>query len=198
MLPDGSSLASPLTLEDQKLIPNQNGLRWVVKYADKCQDCISDELCVNYNYHQLARNSQLENQQLPHQGEPDTRLTRSLMSHWRTWFTQADVQRLKKLGINTVRVPVRLLFLEQFRVSILTVRRSLATGSSNPSWKRENTIPRVECVALYVYIPLRYRWLLHPLQKEGLQWLREAGIAVILDHHALPGVSSENQMFAGQ
>jgi aryl-phospho-beta-D-glucosidase BglC (GH1 family) len=46
--------------------------------------------------------------------------------------------------------------------------------------------------------PFPYRKLLHSLQKEGLHWLREAGIAVILDHHALPGVSSDNQMFAGQ
>ena len=27
-------------------------------------------------------------------------------THWQTWFTWADVQRLKDLGINTVRVPV--------------------------------------------------------------------------------------------
>jgi aryl-phospho-beta-D-glucosidase BglC (GH1 family) len=31
----------------------------------------------------------------------------------------------------------------------------------------------------------------------GLNMLREAGIAVILDQHALPGVSASNQMFAG-
>jgi hypothetical protein len=28
--------------------------------------------------------------------------------------------------------------------------------------------------------------------------LKEAGIAAILDHHALPGVAAENQMFAGR
>ena len=31
-----------------------------------------------------------------------------------------------------------------------------------------------------------------------MEWLRDAGIAVILDHHALPGVAAENQMFAGR
>jgi aryl-phospho-beta-D-glucosidase BglC (GH1 family) len=31
-----------------------------------------------------------------------------------------------------------------------------------------------------------------------LEWLKDAGIAVILDHHALPGVQAENQMFAGR
>jgi len=31
-----------------------------------------------------------------------------------------------------------------------------------------------------------------------MKWLKDAGIAVILDHHALPGVSSPGQMFAGR
>jgi aryl-phospho-beta-D-glucosidase BglC (GH1 family) len=26
--------------------------------------------------------------------------------HWETWFTQSDVDRLKTLGINAVRIPV--------------------------------------------------------------------------------------------
>ncbi|KAJ1302963.1 hypothetical protein OPQ81_003255 [Rhizoctonia solani] len=34
--------------------------------------------------------------------------------------------------------------------------------------------------------------------KKGLRWLKERGIHVILDHHALPGVASANQMFAGR
>ncbi|KAH9074950.1 glycoside hydrolase family 5 protein [Lactarius deliciosus] len=32
---------------------------------------------------------------------------------------------------------------------------------------------------------------------EGLMWLRDAGIQVILDHHALPGVQTAGQMFTG-
>ena len=39
---------------------------------------------------------------------------------------------------------------------------------------------------------------LHRSQREGLGWLKDAGIAAILDHHALPGVAAENQMFAGR
>jgi hypothetical protein len=35
------------------------------------------------------------------------------------------------------------------------------------------------------------------LQAKGLDMLREAGIQVILDHHALPGVQVANQMFTG-
>jgi len=34
--------------------------------------------------------------------------------------------------------------------------------------------------------------------KRGLRQLKDSGIAVILDHHALPGVASSNQMFAGR
>ncbi|KAI0794399.1 glycoside hydrolase superfamily [Fomes fomentarius] len=34
--------------------------------------------------------------------------------------------------------------------------------------------------------------------QRGLKALKQAGIAVILDHHALPGVQSENQQFAGR
>ncbi|CUA70583.1 Glucan endo-1,6-beta-glucosidase B [Rhizoctonia solani] len=34
--------------------------------------------------------------------------------------------------------------------------------------------------------------------KQGLGWLKSRGIHVLLDHHALPGVSSANQMFAGR
>ncbi|CAE7062410.1 unnamed protein product, partial [Rhizoctonia solani] len=34
--------------------------------------------------------------------------------------------------------------------------------------------------------------------KKGLGWLKKRGIHVMLDHHALPGVSSANQMFAGR
>jgi hypothetical protein len=36
------------------------------------------------------------------------------------------------------------------------------------------------------------------LQAKGLDMLREAGIQVILDHHALPGVQVANQMFTGK
>jgi hypothetical protein len=62
-----------------------------------------------------------------------------------------------------------------------------------------------------VRIPLGY-WIVEPLVNRviehyprggikylanGLDMLREAGIQVILDHHALPGVQSANQSFAG-
>ena len=35
-------------------------------------------------------------------------------------------------------------------------------------------------------------------QVEGLGWLLDAGIQVILDHHALPGVQTPGQMFTGK
>ncbi|KAK7686302.1 hypothetical protein QCA50_010526 [Cerrena zonata] len=63
-----------------------------------------------------------------------------------------------------------------------------------------------------VRIPLGY-WIVEPLVdrkteffprggikqlKRGLQQLRDAGIAAILDHHALPGVQTAGQMFTGR
>ncbi|KAJ3512951.1 hypothetical protein NLJ89_g3223 [Agrocybe chaxingu] len=63
-----------------------------------------------------------------------------------------------------------------------------------------------------VRIPLGY-WIVEPLVnrtsefyakggllelRRGLKQLKEAGIPVVLDHHALPGVASPNQMFAGR
>ena len=40
--------------------------------------------------------------------------------------------------------------------------------------------------------------LMHPHQRRGLNWLQEAGMRVILDHHALPGVQTPGQMFTGK
>ena len=40
--------------------------------------------------------------------------------------------------------------------------------------------------------------LVHLIQRDGLKMLNDAGINVILDHHALPGVQSPNQMFTGR
>lgn len=63
-----------------------------------------------------------------------------------------------------------------------------------------------------VRIPLGY-WIVEPLVdreteffakggihqlRRGLQQLRDAGITVILAHHALPGVQAQQQMFAGR
>lgn len=63
-----------------------------------------------------------------------------------------------------------------------------------------------------VRVPLGY-WIVEPLVnrttefyprggilqlQRGLTQLRDAGISVILDHHALPGVATPNQMFAGR
>ncbi|KAF8810492.1 glycoside hydrolase family 5 protein [Phlegmacium glaucopus] len=63
-----------------------------------------------------------------------------------------------------------------------------------------------------VRIPLGY-WIVEPLVnratefyprggmsqlQRGLSQLKDAGIAVVLDHHALPGVATPNQMFAGR
>jgi len=108
-----------------------------------CQDCIRSEF-------DLTR------------ANPDT-ADQIFDEHWRTWFTERDVQRLRELGINTVRIPLGYWLVE----------------------------PLVEEGEFYP------KGGMHRLRK-GLGWLREAGIAVILDHHALPGIAAENQMFAGR
>lgn len=83
--------------------------------------------------------------------------------HWETWFTQADVDHLKELGINTVRIPVGF-------------------------WIVEALVDRkTEFYARGGLLQL----------KRGLRMLHKAGIRAVLDHHALPGVSSPGQMFAG-
>lgn len=119
---------------------------WVTmggQICSDCRDCIASEFALTQKYPNTA--------------------DQIFDKHWRTWFTRADVQRLKDLGINTVRVPLGY-------------------------WLVEPLVEEGE------YYP---KGGMHRL-KEGLQWLKEAGIAAILDHHALPGVAAENQMFAGR
>jgi aryl-phospho-beta-D-glucosidase BglC (GH1 family) len=36
---------------------------------------------------------------------PDT-VDAKFQEHWKRWFSQADVKKLKQSGINTVRIPV--------------------------------------------------------------------------------------------
>lgn len=108
-----------------------------------CQDCIASEYALT-------------------KANPNT-ADRIFDQHWRSWFTESDVQRLKELGMNTVRIPLGFWLVE----------------------------PLVESGEYYPRGGMRRL-------KEGLSWLNEAGIAAILDHHALPGVAAENQMFAGQ
>ncbi|TEB33243.1 glycoside hydrolase family 5 protein [Coprinellus micaceus] len=81
------------------------------------------------------------------------------------------------------------------------------------SWFAQNDVKQLVAVGINtVRIPLGY-WIVEPLVdrkteyyakggllelRRGLKQLREAGITVILDHHALPGVQAPNQMFAGR
>jgi len=80
------------------------------------------------------------------------------------------------------------------------------------TWFTEEDVGKIVDAGLNtVRIPLGY-WIIEPLVdrttefyprggikqlKRGLQQLRSAGINVLLDFHAMPGVSSSNQMFAG-
>ncbi|CAE6454224.1 unnamed protein product [Rhizoctonia solani] len=81
------------------------------------------------------------------------------------------------------------------------------------SWFTEKDVDAIAAAGLNtVRIPLGY-WIIESLVdrsteyyprggmkhlKRALGWLKDKGIHVMLDHHALPGVASANQMFAGR
>ncbi|KAJ7065268.1 glycoside hydrolase family 5 protein [Mycena amicta] len=81
------------------------------------------------------------------------------------------------------------------------------------SWFNQNDVDALVSAGINtVRIPLGY-WIVEPLVdrqvefyprgglaqlRRGLQLLHAAGIVAILDHHALPGVQTANQMFTGR
>ncbi|KDN33673.1 hypothetical protein RSAG8_13236, partial [Rhizoctonia solani AG-8 WAC10335] len=81
------------------------------------------------------------------------------------------------------------------------------------TWFTEKDVDEIVAAGLNsVRIPLGY-WIVESLVdrqteyyprggmkylKKGLGWLKKKGIHVMLDHHALPGVATANQMFAGR
>ncbi|KEP51496.1 glycoside hydrolase family 5 protein [Rhizoctonia solani 123E] len=85
-------------------------------------------------------------------------------AHWKTWFTEKDVDDIVAAGLNSVRIPLGY-------------------------WIVESLVDR--STEYYPRGGMKYL-------KRGLGWLKNKGIHVMLDHHALPGVSSANQMFAGR
>ncbi|KAI9440858.1 glycoside hydrolase family 5 protein [Lactarius indigo] len=81
------------------------------------------------------------------------------------------------------------------------------------TWFTKNDVDTLKAAGINtVRVPLGY-WIVEDLVDrdtehyprggmkflaEGLMWLRDAGIRVILDHHALPGVQTPGQMFTGK
>ena len=119
--------------------------------------------------------------------------------HWKTWFTKHDVHRFTELGLNTVRIPVRLVSLEVSWISVLTANIKAWLLARRTPRRRGRVLPQgwnaSSCMSPYPFPDTS--GYLHRPQRNGLKWLKNAGIAVILDHHALPGVAASNQMFAG-
>jgi aryl-phospho-beta-D-glucosidase BglC (GH1 family) len=113
---------------------------------------------------------------------------------------------LVDLGINTVRIPVgyiRTLLLLLIKLELLLadrildyrrpcepLGRALSSGRSEASgrYTRSEYILRAYCLT----------FTQPSLQRQGLGWLADAGIDVILDHHAAPGVQTPDSMFAGR
>lgn len=93
-----------------------------------------------------------------------------------------------------------MLFLESSPVAIL-IAFKLGYWIVEPLVERGEYYPKGgmrRLVCFPFHIPLDVARNSDRLQREGLGWLKEEGIAAILDHHALPGVAAENQMFAGR
>ncbi|KAI0029966.1 glycoside hydrolase family 5 protein [Vararia minispora EC-137] len=81
------------------------------------------------------------------------------------------------------------------------------------TWFTRDHVQQLKSVGINtVRVPLGY-WIIEDLVdhrtefyprggivylSQGLQWLKDAGIKVILGHHALPGVQTPNQMFTGR
>ncbi|KIK57090.1 glycoside hydrolase family 5 protein, partial [Collybiopsis luxurians FD-317 M1] len=138
----GVNLGSWLVLESWML--PQGWLDMGGESCDDCSQCIATEWAFGQAKGQAAQNT-------------------AFQAHWDSWFSQTDVNTLKSLGINTVRIPLGFWIVEQ-----LVDRQT-------------EFYPEGGLVALI----------------RGVNQLREAGIVVILDHHALPGVQDANQMFTG-
>ncbi|KIK57091.1 glycoside hydrolase family 5 protein [Collybiopsis luxurians FD-317 M1] len=138
----GVNLGSWLVLESWML--PQGWLDMGGESCDVCSDCIATEWAFGKAKGQAAQNA-------------------AFKAHWDSWFSQSDVDTLKGLGINTVRIPLGFWIVEQ-----LVDRQT-------------EFYPQGGMAALI----------------RGLRQLKEAGIVAILDHHALPGVQSANQMFTG-
>ncbi|KAH9166732.1 family 5 hypothetical beta glucosidase from glycoside dehydrogenase [Lactarius sanguifluus] len=98
-----------------------------------------------------------------------------------TWFTKDDVNTLKAAGINTIRVPLGYWIVEAL------VNRAT---EYYPRGGMKFLVGSAHVLANSKLIPA--------CQAEGLMWLRDAGMQVILDHHALPGVQTAGQMFTGR
>ncbi|KAH9169471.1 glycoside hydrolase family 5 protein [Lactarius sanguifluus] len=89
----------------------------------------------------------------------------------------------------------------------------LITSSSRATWFTKDDVNTLKAAGINtIRVPLGY-WIVEALVNrateyyprggmkflaEGLMWLRDAGMQVILDHHALPGVQTAGQMFTGR
>ncbi|KAI5123185.1 hypothetical protein M0805_003952 [Coniferiporia weirii] len=137
----GVNLGSWLVLEAW-MLPQE----WLDMGGESCSDCTT---CISSEF-TFAK------------AYPDT-VDEIFNTHWSTWFTQDDVDKIASYGLNTVRIPLGYWIVEPL--------------VNRPT----ETYPRGGIKQL----------------KRGLKQLKEAGIAAILDHHALPGVQTANQQFTG-
>ncbi|KDN35660.1 hypothetical protein RSAG8_11403, partial [Rhizoctonia solani AG-8 WAC10335] len=108
-----------------------------------------------------------------------------------------------------------LIFIAAVLLKSLVKRRPTKSlrSTGEATWFTEKDVDAIVAAGLNtVRIPVGY-WIVESLVdrsteyyprggmkylKKGLGWFKQKGIHVMLDHHALPGVSSANQMYAGR
>ncbi|KAF5357442.1 hypothetical protein D9757_011587 [Collybiopsis confluens] len=88
----GVNLGSWLVLESWML--PQEWLDMGGEQCSTCSDCIASEWSFGKELGQAEQNTQFQ-------------------KHWESWFSQTDVNTLKSLGINTVRIPLGFWIVEQ-------------------------------------------------------------------------------------
>ncbi|POV99647.1 hypothetical protein PSTT_13643 [Puccinia striiformis] len=109
----------------------------------------------------------------------------AFLKHWQTWFTQDHVDQLKALKLDHVRIPLGFVS----GSSDLNKYIKKLMRDSFGKWIVEELVEApAELYAQGGWMELR----------RGLRQLQDAGFHVTLDMHALPGVSTPNQMFAGK
>ncbi|EGG11607.1 family 5 glycoside hydrolase [Melampsora larici-populina 98AG31] len=92
-----------------------------------------------------------------------TQANEVFLNHWKTWFTQEHVDRIKAHNLDHVKIPLGFWIIEE-------LVQQPAERYPQGGWME---------------------------LKRGLRQLKGAGVNVLFSMHALPGVSTANQNFAG-
>ena len=98
--------------------------------------------------------------------------------HWSTWFTQTDVDGIVAASLNTVRIPMGFWIIDDL---VDRPAEGLRSGWARPA-----------CTSRFTSLHQSKTFNNDPsfLKIRGLTMLKAAGLHVLLDQHAMPGVSA--------